>query len=154
MDLMLHGKTALVTGGSEGIGKGIAIALAKEGVLQSASDVCDGGLAIAVARACGDQGIGANIRIGKFSGDAFYPDAAVLFEESASQTIISCAADAVRGVREIAEKFVTVVPLGYTQPDRVVIAIGNRVIVDCPAEDLKAAFDTALESHLAEGVTA
>ena len=32
MDLKLHGKTALVTGGSEGIGKWIALGLAKEGV--------------------------------------------------------------------------------------------------------------------------
>jgi len=32
MDLMLEGKTALVTGGSEGIGKAIARALAREGV--------------------------------------------------------------------------------------------------------------------------
>ena len=45
MDLQLQGKTAVVTGGSEGIGKAIVEALAREGV--------DGGHVRAAAGAAG-----------------------------------------------------------------------------------------------------
>jgi phosphoribosylformylglycinamidine synthase len=130
------------------------IALAKEGILQSACDVSDGGLAVAIARASIEHGMGADICIAPYSGDASYPDTSVLFEESASQVIISCAEDMVPRIREIADKFVTVVPLGHTQRDRMTMAIGNRKVVDCPAEDLNRAFSTALESQLSAEVTA
>ena len=130
------------------------IALAKEGVLQSACDVSDGGLAVAIARASIEHGTGADVCIGQYSGDDFYPDASVLFDESPSQIIISCSEDAVPRVREIADKFVTVVPLGRTQHDRVAIAIGSRKVLDCRTEDMDIVFATALESQLSAEVTA
>ncbi len=130
------------------------IALVNEGILHCAADVSDGGLAVALARASVEHGIGTDVRIVRYSGDGFCPDASALFEESASQIVISCAEDAVPRVRQIAEKFLTVVPLGHTQPDRVVIALGNRALVDCPIEDLDAAFAAPLESQLAGEVFA
>ena len=70
MDLQLNGKTALVTGGSEGIGKGITLALAKEGVdvaiCARRKDVLEA-TASEIARALVRRALEAEPRAGRFS---------------------------------------------------------------------------------------
>src|SRR3989440_8363173 len=76
MDLQLKGKTALVTGGSEGIGKGIARAFAREGV------------DVAICARRKDKLEAAAAEIGKESGRKVVPVAADLTKDADAKNFV------------------------------------------------------------------
>lgn len=82
MDLKLSGKTAVVTGGSEGIGKGIALGLAQEG--------CD--VAICARRAAPLEAAAEEIR--KATGRRVFPITADLTKAADAERFIHAAAAA------------------------------------------------------------
>ncbi len=127
-------------------------ALSKQGVLHSALDVSDGGIAVALSEACLPHGVGATITLQAHYDNVFSPNVCRLFAETTSEVIISCAPDQITRVREIANEsgFVTLVQLGITGGNGLVIRIGNQEVIDADLEDLRSSWSGTLESLLTE----
>ena len=68
---------------------GLLNAAAIEGLIDSAHDLSDGGLAIALAEAVGRFGVGARVFLGEVTADADIDIATALFSESAGRVIVS-----------------------------------------------------------------
>jgi phosphoribosylformylglycinamidine (FGAM) synthase-like enzyme len=86
------------------------------GLLTSAHDLADGGLAQTLAESCLRNGVGASIRVG---GDAFVG----LFAESAARVLVTVTADRADDLVALAETHgVPVVPIGRTGGDALVVA--------------------------------
>jgi phosphoribosylformylglycinamidine synthase len=111
--------------------------LADAGLLHSARDVSDGGMAVALAEGCfaNKVGVGASMQSG-LPGD---PAACTLFGERASEVILTCAPESVEKIKEIAGDygFVTVVLLGETIADRVEISIDAEIVISEYIENLR-----------------
>jgi len=124
--------------------------LAEEGLLHSARDISDGGIAVALSEGCFARDIG--VRVALSGGATCDPLACELFAEHASEVIVTCAPEAVEKIKKIADDFgfVTVVPLGSTIADRVEIKVnGQRVISESIAnlyEPWRRGLSDALES--------
>ena len=127
-------------------------ALAKEGVLNSARDSSDGGLAVAVAEACLSREIGALLELVPYEPESFVPNSCRLFEETTSNVIVSCTQDKIERVTQIAEDFgfVTVLMLGHTGGNRLKIQIDQESLIEVSLEDLKQEYSATLPSLLTE----
>ena len=131
-------------------------ALAEKGLLASASDLSDGGCAVAFAKACFPRELGVRVSMRLESDDPFVATER-LFSEIGSSVIASADAakvDAIRAVlREHPEVFVA--PLGEVTSGGIEILLNEEAVIDEPVQALKAPWAEALEEQLAgEVVTA
>jgi phosphoribosylformylglycinamidine synthase II len=121
------------------------IELIQTGVIESAHDISEGGLAVCVAEAGFRNGIGAKVELSSNELPAEYS----LFGEDASRIVVSCDHGHVSGIKQIAEKFgVSAELIGQTIPDNLEVKIDGKTMVSASVAELFVEWDTALERHL------
>jgi phosphoribosylformylglycinamidine synthase len=121
------------------------IALIREGLVDSAHDCSDGGLAVALAEKAFSRRIGAQI---KLVSDGL-PAEFVLFGEDASRVVISCDPAHVARIKQIAEKHgIAADGIGETGSDRLEISVDGKTAVSAALTELNEAYESALEAAL------
>ncbi len=120
--------------------------LAEDGLLASAHDVSDGGLAIALAECAMQAGLGAAIDL-----DSDVRPSALLFGESTGRAVISFEPEAEAAIRAAAgARRVPIAIAGRTGGDRLRVALRGRPLLDEPVGALtqlwRNAFARAIES--------
>ena len=121
------------------------VELIQAGVIESAHDVSEGGLAVCVAEAGFRNGVGAKVELS--SNDL--PLECVLFGEDASRIVVSCDHGHVLGIKQLTEKLgISAELIGQTVPDNLEIKIDGKMVVSASVADLFIEWDTALERDL------
>jgi len=121
--------------------------LLNERLLTSASDVSDGGIAVALTRSCFAKGIGAAISLDHFAGESL---AAKLFGEEASVILATCANESYERLMEICSEFgfVTAIDIGTTGGKMLDIFTPTGSAISDLVVALKSEWEGALEEQL------
>jgi phosphoribosylformylglycinamidine synthase subunit PurL len=128
------------------------VELAKRGLLRSARDISDGGIAVALAQATFDGGIGA--RVEQEQALMVHPLFG-LFAEPSSTVILSADSEKVAEIQEIAEHFkFNIARIGTTGGDRLEIAVYGDAFIAAPVSELREPWARTLEAALHNEVTA
>jgi phosphoribosylformylglycinamidine (FGAM) synthase-like enzyme len=128
--------------------------LAGKGLIHSACDVCGGGLAVALIKACFANGIGVQAGQQRGTGE---PGALTYFGESASQVLVSCPREAYEQISRIVEpggNGLVVEILGLTTDGAIDIMLDGETVISGSVDSLREVWSTSLESHLTEEVIA
>jgi phosphoribosylformylglycinamidine synthase subunit PurL len=126
-------------------------ALAAEGLIRSAHDVAEGGLAVTLAECCFDTGgLGVSVDVPAASeGSAVSQVDATLFGESAPLVIVSADAGAASSVLDRARSAgVPARAIGRTGGSQLLIAIEGRDVVDIGIEEAEDRWATAIERRM------
>jgi phosphoribosylformylglycinamidine synthase len=121
------------------------LSLIEKGLIESAHDCSDGGIAVALAESTFTKGVGAKIGI-KAAGVA--PELA-LFGENASRIVISCDPNKTSTIKQIAvESGLTADLLGQTNGNNLEIIVDGVKAISAPVSELKQEWASALERAL------
>jgi phosphoribosylformylglycinamidine synthase len=121
------------------------VAMIEAGLVESAHDCADGGLAVALVEAALPGGVGLNVRLPKRK----LPLEFLLFGEDASRVVISCDPAHLPRIQQLVEEYdVFADVLGETGSDRVEIWVGGDLVVLASVAELREAYEGALEKAL------
>ena len=122
------------------------LALARAGLVDSAHDCSEGGLAVALAKSAFRRRVGARIQL-KSEG---LPAEFALFGEDASRILLSCAPENLQKLLQVAIEYgVTADPLGETvSGSNLEIIVDGSTAVSASVDELQGAWAGALEGAL------
>src|SRR5438094_890172 len=121
------------------------VELAQAGLLDSAHDCSEGGLAVALAECGFAHTVGSNIQLELLGLPAEF----VLFGEDASRVVISCNRDNLPRVQQVAIKYrLTADIIGETVPGQMEVRLEGRVVISTPVAELRNVYEGALEKAL------
>ena len=126
----------------------VCLEAAEAGLLQSAHDCSDGGIAVALAESCfsslNRSGIGADVEL-----TGSLPATTLLFSESPSRIIISFADSARKAIEEIARlKDCPFAILGKVGGNQLRIKTATATVIDSSVAQLENAWRTSLAKKL------
>jgi phosphoribosylformylglycinamidine synthase subunit PurL len=115
------------------------------GLVESAKDCSEGGIAVALAECGFEHQVGAAVDL---SSDGLVSEF-VLFGEDASRILISCDAESVARIKGVAVKYaLSAEIIGQTAPNNVEIRIDGKTAVSASVSDLNGIWYSALEQAL------
>jgi phosphoribosylformylglycinamidine synthase II len=121
------------------------VALVQSGLIESAHDCADGGLAVALVESALPAGVGLNVRLPKARVALEF----LLFGEDASRVVLSCDPVHLQRIQQVAEEYgVSANVLGETGSDRVEITLDDQLVISASLGELREAYEGALERAL------
>jgi phosphoribosylformylglycinamidine synthase subunit PurL len=120
-------------------------------LLGSARDLSDGGIAVALAQAAFEKGIGARVEQEKsLMGYPLFG----LFAEPASTMLLSAAAKNAGAIAELAEEYgFLCARIGTTGGDGLEISVYSDRLISAPLSEIRTPWATALQAVLHDEVT-
>jgi len=121
------------------------VEMAQAGLLDSAHDCSEGGLAVTLAESAFAKGIGMKVNLASHGLPAEF----ALFGEDTSRVVITCDHGNLSGIQQIAVKYgLSSDIIGETVPEQVEIKLDGRVVVSASVSELAEIYEGALEKAL------
>ncbi|HYG67321.1 MAG TPA: AIR synthase related protein, partial [Anaeromyxobacteraceae bacterium] len=153
----VHGRTAgdapLFELGEEKAVQEAALALIRAGLVRSAHDVADGGLAVCLAESALYGRLGAEVTLRTPEGETPMRLDALLFGEAQSRIVLSVRPEAAEAAERLARHHaVAFTRVGGVGGDALRIAVDGTMVVNEPVAALAEAYETAIPAAMGERV--